>query len=776
MVSSINSKGVTPFGVSCKLKKNVLESRPINAQLQTLPSRRIPLHAHRAYSKISFGSTLVSHKSWGAAVKATGDVNFKLLTWTDAKKVFVEISDALPPMQKFTDGFIKVIKNISGDIADIVPDGNKSRVIELTNMGEGVFEKLVDPSIAKHGEDYRFLIVKGNNEIEAVNDPYAMKQKSIHGWSTVYDHNKYQWGDKSWMDGKVKERISHISQKTGLKNPSNMRIVELHIPTLTKEGTFEAAKKEIDKLAEEKIVNTIEIMPVENTHSINWGYDGVNKFAPADYMGGPDKLKELIDYAHQKKINVTMDFVPNHSGPDGYYLNKTGPYYGGDGPFGPKLNYEGKDNKYVREYITNAALLWARDYHCDVLRLDMTKYMESDYTMKQIAAEVNYHHPNVVLIAEDGRGNDPRVTRPLEKSENEFASEDEHVKYIDTIRTNNVSLDNLGYDLEWNFPFHKQIASAILGTWEDFHRNMHTLYAAIKSSVRRIIYPMSHDEVGNMDGTRLITKSVTNDLRMFYKVEGSSNSKKGQRAAQSTQALLTALATGEADRMTQEQWAKYNQANNIKETIPLKKLKEAYKKALNKHKLALGQTFVTPSPKMLLQGDQYGFINLLKFFRIFSDPKIESKTLEEEKGYRPGMPAFYDSKLSSIEYSQEFQRTHQQIKKFLMDLTRIIDETPALQEGIIKDAVVHESSSVIGMLHKAGKNEVFTVSNYSDYSYNGDYNIKFPRGKWQEVLNSNSEEYAGSGEFSNLKEIDSKGHNHSISLPANSIVIFKKIT
>ena len=36
-------------------------------------------------------------------------------------------------------------------------------------------------------------------------------------------------------------------------------------------------------------------MHVENTYSFNWGYDGVDKMAASSYLGGPDKLKELVD-------------------------------------------------------------------------------------------------------------------------------------------------------------------------------------------------------------------------------------------------------------------------------------------------------------------------------------------------------------------------------------------------------------------------------------------------------------------------------------------------
>ena len=784
MFVSLNSKGLSPLDVRHKTKNNFSASKPLNPQLQTVPQIRIPLHAHKAYSKVGFAGTLASHKSWGAAVQLNGDVNFKLFTWPDAKKVFVEISDSVKPEQNFRDGFIKLVKDSAGAITNILADGDKSRLVELDRMGDGVFEKKFASSVAKNGEKYRFIIVKSNNEISSVKDPYAMKQENVHGWSTIYDHNKFKWNDKDWVEGNVKERISRLHDKISKKmsNPYNMRICEVNIATLTKNGDFESAKKEISKIAKSKIYNAIELMPVENTHSFNWGYDGVDKFAAQNsFLGGPDKLKELIDHAHQNKLNVVMDIVPNHMGPDGCALGDTGPYLDGDGLFGSSLNFERNDNNYVRQYIANSAMLWLRDYHCDAVRADMTKLMKSDYTMKEISAEVNYHHPHAFLIAEDARENDWRVTRPLNPEENqEGRVEEDHCKYIQQITNDQADLSNLGFGSEWDFPFHHKIAAAVLGNWDNHTRNIGSLDSAIKSSPHRVKYFMSHDEIGNMDGTRLITKAVTNDLGMFFRVNGNSDSEKGQRAAQSTQTLLKALVTGEADKMSTKEWewAKFNRENEINNPVPLQALKESFKKAINKHKLAIGQTFVTPGPKMLFQGDESGQINPFKFFREFSHSSPEEElAMTKEKGYKSGKAALLDSKMTSIKYSPEAQKTLKQVNAFTKKLANIIDSNPALQGGAIQNTEVHDASSVYGMHRKEGDNEIFAVSNFSDFNYDKNYHIRFPEGKWQEVLNSDSEEFGGATKVAtkNNDTLKSDGFVNSISLPGNSILIYKKI-
>ena len=90
--------------------------------------------------------------------------------------------------------------------------------------------------------------------------------------------------------------------------------------------------------------------------------------------------------------------VPNHIGPDGDYLTQTGPYERGAGKFGGEFNYEGKNNKYVRDWMVNAALWWANEFKVDGIRLDMTKMCGSDYLLKQIVSEVNLSFISEILL------------------------------------------------------------------------------------------------------------------------------------------------------------------------------------------------------------------------------------------------------------------------------------------------------------------------------------------------------------------------------------------
>jgi len=683
----------------------------------------------------------------GAYVDKFKNVVFKLFTYDDVMRVFVDIQ-------------------------------NKS-MHELERVEAGIFKKTLTPENVSIGDKYRFLIERGDGEVVYCKDPYAMKRNSVlDDFSEIYSHHEYRWGDDAWIKNNITQKVSRLASENGLLPINNLKISELHIATLTRKGDLQAAKSHLDKISEDGIFNSIEIMPVENTHSFNWGYDGVDKFTvQEDVLGGPDALKDFIDYAHCKKINVIMDVVPNHTSTDGNMLNKTGPYIDNNAksPFGLAFNLEHDPihNKHVRDYLTNMCLNWLENYHCDGLRLDMTKYMDSDYTMKHIAKEVHYHYPDAILIAEDGRNNLYKVTQPLTDLEASVGkSEAEHAKIME-IPDSETSLENLGYDLEWNFPFFHNLYDTVLNM-----DGVKKLSESIKRAFHGVQYFMSHDEVGNLDGTRFITKIITRRMDMPNKVLSSHETEKYQRAAHATQSILKSKVSGEFDKFDLRQRAAFLRGINVTVDITPKEINNALNDAISEHKVALGNVFATPGPKMLFQGDEAGVLNYFKFFRQLSPIKAKRDTIDlANKGYESGYSAFLDSKMDSINYAPEYMEIMNKIKFFTQTLTKLSDEIPALNSGkVASEPIAHEATKVQGIHLKDGKSETFTVSNFDGFSYDNDYNITFPEGQWEEILNSNSTKYAGSGQFKNKSIIISDGSNkNNISLPGYSMLIFEKI-
>lgn len=734
------------------------------------------------YKPLSFGRTWAEHKSWGAVINPdTKEASFKIFTFPDTEKVTVTVEK----------------QNKKGKI--------KSKEYELNNKGSGVFEsKKISSSEVKHGDKYYYTIYRPNQEPVKVKDPYSFRQEQFMGKSTIYDHSLYKWKDADWQTNT--NRISRLANfKNGLTPVNAAKIYEFNTASFTNEGTFESAKAKMDEIKNLGF-NAIEIMPAENTYSFNWGYDGVDKMAPPEHLGGPDKLKELIDYAHQKELNVIMDMVPNHLGPDGAQLPITGPYISHGNDFGDAFNFEGQNSRYVRDYMVNSALNWLDNYHCDGIRFDMTKYMNSDNTMKQIAAEINYHKPDAFLIAEDAR-DDKRVTTPL-KPEEYGGNDDEtvHSEALERISENKASLNNLGMDSEWDFSYFHNLKALMYGN-ADFN----TFEAVCLNSPGKVKYTMSHDEIGNYDGTRLISKLMVPALNLGDEVElthedrvraGNLSGHKHvpyeaalwtvqcQKAQLTAEKFASMLQTGELDKYENEDNDKFKE--EVLQPLEIKQhsgltydsIKNAYDAAYEKNKMGQALTYAVPGPKMIFQGDEKADLTPFRFFREFESIKDE-KYLYWEKGYKYGKAALEESKMGNIPYSESGLKKCKDFEQLTKDLNKLCAQNSAMTNGVIikDDTVKHYNSMVIGMHTKDydSGNELFTVSNSKGHDYpdgnGGDkYYINFPEGKWVEILNTNDDKYGGDGKHTNNKPLVRDENNQCpINLGRYSTVIFKRV-
>lgn len=238
------------------------------------------------------------------------------------------------------------------------------RSIPLSRDGEGIFAGVVDDCPA--GTLYRYQF----NQSPGRPDPYSRFQPfGVHGPSMVVDPDQFQWTDRDWRGIPKRDLI----------------IYELHVGSMTMQGTYAAAIEKLDEL-KRLGVNAIELLPLAQTPGRwNWGYDGVNYFAPRNTFGDPDELKAFINAAHDQSIAVIHDVVYNHVGPEGNYLNEFAPYRSPKHgtPWGDSLNFDGRDGERVRQFVIENCLYWIDEFHFDGLRLDAIHYMfdESDHSI-----------------------------------------------------------------------------------------------------------------------------------------------------------------------------------------------------------------------------------------------------------------------------------------------------------------------------------------------------------------------------------------------------------
>jgi maltooligosyltrehalose trehalohydrolase len=130
----------------------------------------------------------------------------------------------------------------------------------LANVGHGYWEAFV-PGL-KAGVLYKFRL----DGIEEYPDPCSRFQpQGPHGPSMVVDRD-FPWQDGAW-------------QSQGLEIKGQV-LYELHVGTYTPEGTYGALSPQLEELKDLGIT-VIELMPLgEFPGRFNWGYDGVNFFAP----------------------------------------------------------------------------------------------------------------------------------------------------------------------------------------------------------------------------------------------------------------------------------------------------------------------------------------------------------------------------------------------------------------------------------------------------------------------------------------------------------------
>jgi malto-oligosyltrehalose trehalohydrolase len=246
---------------------------------------------------------------------------------------------------------------------------------------------------APAGTLYQFVVDGGL----AVPDPASRFQpRDVHGPSELIDPAAFDWPDAGWRGRPWHETV----------------LYELHVGAFTPEGSYAGAAKKLDHLAALG-VTAIELMPVAEAPGMrNWGYDGVLPFAPEHRYGRPDELKRLVAAAHARNIQVFLDVVFNHFGPEGNYLGRYAPQFflsDRPTPWGAAIDFEGPGSRTVRDFFIHNALYWIEEFHIDGLRLDAVHAIfdkSQPHILEEIAeavrgAESPERHVHLVLENDD---------------------------------------------------------------------------------------------------------------------------------------------------------------------------------------------------------------------------------------------------------------------------------------------------------------------------------------------------------------------------------------
>lgn len=249
----------------------------------------------------------------------------------------------------------------AGRVDIVLNHGERS--VAMQPLADGWFEAIVDCGA---GTRYMFCL---DGELQ-VPDPASRAQESdAHGPSIVMDPGSYQWRDRHWRGRRWEQTV----------------LYELHVGAC---GGFTGVTEMLPALARLGIT-AVELMPIAAfPGSRNWGYDGVLQYAPETTYGTPDQLKALVDTAHALGVQVFLDVVYNHFGPDGNYLNayaRTFFRHDVDTPWGAAIDFRRAE---VKEFFVQNALYWLNEFHIDGLRMDALHAINEQDWLPELASDI----------------------------------------------------------------------------------------------------------------------------------------------------------------------------------------------------------------------------------------------------------------------------------------------------------------------------------------------------------------------------------------------------
>ncbi len=355
------------------------------------------------------------------------------------------------------------------------------------------------PGVEEHAM-YKYCIETYKHEYIFKADPFANYAEVRPGTaSRVADIRNLKWTDEKWME----------SRKAWDHKKEPMSVYEVHIGSWKRhigredEGfyTYREFGREIVKYVKDMGYTHIEIIGIaEHPFDGSWGYQVTGYFAPTSRYGTPEDFAWMVNYLHQNKIGIILDWVPAHFPRDAHGLadfdgtptfEYADPRQGEHPDWGTKVFDFGKNE--VRNFLISNALFWIEYFHVDGLRVDAVasilyldygkqagqwvpnKYgghenLEAIDFFKHLNSVILGRNPGALMIAEESTAW-PKVTGDVEE-------------------------DGLGFSLKWNMGWMHDFTEYMkLDPY--FRKDNHNLmtFAMSYAYSENYILVLSHDEV-----------------------------------------------------------------------------------------------------------------------------------------------------------------------------------------------------------------------------------------------------------------------------------------
>ncbi|WP_322085302.1 malto-oligosyltrehalose trehalohydrolase [Burkholderia sp. BCC1999] len=294
---------------------------------------------------------------------------------------------------------------------------DSEHVIPMTPVGDGWFETV---AACGPGALYRYRLDGGL----VVPDPASRFQPGgVDGPSQVVDPAAYRWRHDAWRGRPWHETV----------------LYELHVGAC---GGYASVERRLPSIAALG-VTAVELMPVNAFPGTrNWGYDGVLPFAPDTSYGRPEELKALVDSAHGLGLQVFLDVVYNHFGPEGNLLPRYAPaFFRADRQtaWGPAIDFSCTQTS---AFFIDNALYWLDEFRFDGLRIDAAHAIDDDAWLRELARRVRA-----------------------------YAGDARHIHLVLENERNAASLLGPGgFDAQWNDDFHNSAHVLLTGEHDGYYR------------------------------------------------------------------------------------------------------------------------------------------------------------------------------------------------------------------------------------------------------------------------------------------------------------------
>ena len=363
----------------------------------------------------------------------------------------------------------------------------------------GIYELFI-PGL-KEGELYKYLIETKDGKRLYKADPYANYAELRPGTaSAIADIEHFKWTDSKWMENRKKEEDVYAQP---------MAIYEVHPgswkrhPGRDDEGfySYRDLVTYLIPYVKEMGYTHIELMGIsEYPFDGSWGYQVTGYYAPTSRYGTPQDFKYMVDYLHQNKIGVILDWVPAHFPKDAHGLanfdgtavyEHADPRQGEHPDWGTKIYNYGRPE--VKNFLIANALYWVEECHVDGLRVDaVASMLYLDYGKKDGEWVANKYGGNQNLEAIEFFKHLNTVVLGRNHGTVMIAEESTAWPMV----TGDAEKDGLGFSLKWNMGWMNDFLEYMKldPYFRKFNHNKMTFSMSYAYSERYVLV-LSHDEV-----------------------------------------------------------------------------------------------------------------------------------------------------------------------------------------------------------------------------------------------------------------------------------------